>query len=180
MNTRAEHETVFSRPIEVEKIPATGSHEKITADRGECARLAELLSLEAIEDLTAELTITPWRKQGFKIAGTFRANVRQICVVTLEPFNSVVEDSLERYYFRGNMPGPGGHVLTIDPLDDEDIEPFEGNTIDAGDLIREALTLSLDPYPRKPGARFIGMATDDSQDAKDNPFAALKNVTRPH
>ena len=179
MNREVNQDPVFSRLVEVERIPATGSHERIEANAEECAALAKLLQLPAIESLKAELHITPWRKQGFKIAGRFTANVRQICVVTLDPFDSIVEDDIERYYLRGNLPGSGDQVVTIEPLDDEDTEAFEGNTIDVGELVRESLTLALDPYPRKPGVVFSG-AEPETGDGKANPFAVLEQMRKPN
>lgn len=179
MNDNTDSEPPFSRLVEIDKIPSQGTNERIEANREECARLADLLQLRAIAGLTADVQITPWRKQGFKVAGSFRAAVRQVCVVTLDPFDSVIEDQVERYYLRGNMPGPDARVVTIDALDDEDTEALKGNVIDAGELIRESLTLALDPYPRKPGATFEGLPPPAEED-RENPFAVLKQLKRPN
>ena len=149
---------------------------RVEANPDERQQLALLLSLSKIHILKADVEITPWRKQGVKVAGVVKAHLEQKCVVTLEDFDSHVEESFERFYLRGNAPGHSGKIITIDPMEDDVPEQIDGNTIDAGVLITESLSLALDPYPKKPGAVFEQSEPQLGDAAAPNPFAALKNI----
>jgi hypothetical protein len=162
-------ESELPRPIEVSRIPLTGSTETVVAEPSECALIARRLGLPAIHNLTAELMLTRWRGEGVKVAGQFVADVEEICVVTLDPFREEVRGVIERYF----LPG----VASVS--DEADVDPLEEGTIDLGEPIIESLSLALDPYPRKPGAEFHDIA-DDSNPAADqgssSPFAALAGL----
>jgi len=85
----------WSVPVAVEDIPDTGLHIEIdvpAATRAEVAQLAalrELPQLSAVFDLTRQGT-------GVHVSGQVSARVGQTCVVTLEPIESVVEETVER------------------------------------------------------------------------------------
>jgi uncharacterized metal-binding protein YceD (DUF177 family) len=116
--------------------------------------------------------LSRWRRGGVKVAGLIEAEIEQICVVTLDPFRATVSDSIERYF----LPHAG-------PTEEEaDIESFDGDVIELGELVVESLSLALDPYPRKPGAEF-NEVSDDSTPANGNsepsPFAALADLKSP-
>ena len=51
----------FSRPLEVARVSALGSHEKIAADNKECAALAKRLKVPAVHAVSAHLFVKPWR-----------------------------------------------------------------------------------------------------------------------
>ncbi|MCT6647115.1 DUF177 domain-containing protein, partial [Enterococcus faecalis] len=55
-------------------------------------------------------------------------------------------------------------------LDEDDVDPIEDGKIDLGQYAVEQLALSLDPFPRKPGAEFV----QPEEPAEISPFAALK------
>jgi len=160
----------LSRPVEVSRIPLTGSTETIVAEPAERALIAERLRLPAVHSLTAELVLIRWRGEGVKVTGKFTAEIEQICSVTLDPFRASVSDSIERYF----LPQAG-------PADeDADIDPLEEGMIELGEVVVESLSLALDPYPRKPGAEFHS-PSDDSASAPEaasasSPFAALAGL----
>jgi uncharacterized metal-binding protein YceD (DUF177 family) len=162
-------EPELSRPIDVSRIPPAGSAETVIAEPGECALIARRLGLPAIHRLRAELALTRWRGEGVKATGQFVALVEQICVVTLDPFEEEVSGKVERYF----LPGSG-------KTDDEaDIDFFADGTIDLGEPIIENLSLTLDPYPRKPGAEFHGVSDESPSTADEtssSPFAALAEL----
>jgi hypothetical protein len=66
-----------------------------------------------------------------------------------------------------NLEGRGGLEL---PSDEEDADLIEDGKIDLGQYAVEQLALSLDPFPRKPGAEFV----QPEEPAEISPFAALK------
>ena len=58
--------------------------------------------------------------------------------------------------------------------DDWTREPLETATIDLADMLVQHLSLSLDPHPRKPGAKSL---LEDYRDAASpSPFAVLKGL----
>lgn len=152
----------FSRPVRVDRLPPEGTEIVVEANPEECAALARdfgLASLRALEG-RFRLAGSPHRVQ---VTGRVRADLAQTCVVTLEPFDAVVEEEVDVDFssadaFRGT-----------DAEDAEMPDPIVNGTIDLGSLSAEFLALGLDPYPRKPGVAFEEPAPDDAA----SPFAAL-------
>ncbi|MGH6661071.1 MAG: hypothetical protein ACREB6_06005, partial [Rhodospirillales bacterium] len=89
----------FSRPVAVESLDDGGVALTVEADATERARLAERFGLVAIDSLTGKVRVTP-EEDGtmFRLDGSFTADVRQTCVVTLEELPVHVENSFERQY----------------------------------------------------------------------------------
>ncbi len=147
-------EPEFSRPLEVARIPAGGSTEKIVATTEECARLAKRLDLPAIHELKAELFAKPWRGGGLKVTGEIIADLEQVSVISLEAFRHDARLPVERYF----LPRPPAE----DDSEANDIDAIVGGHIDLGEVVAETLALELDPYPRKPGETFP--STDDAEE----------------
>ena len=101
------------------------------------------------------------------VAGEVKASITQICVASLEPFDSTVErGGRGRFRQAGGMPPePPTEMHDYEPPD----EIINGK-IDLGAVAAEFLALGLDPYPRKPGVDFD---FKDPADAEMSPFAAL-------
>lgn len=162
----------FSRPIEVARIPKLGSHEKLSADTKECSALAKRLMVPAINSLTAELKVKPWRGGGLKVTGELKADLDQESVVSLETFRSTVVFPVERYF----LSTPAGHDLDAD----EDIDQIINGVVDVGEVVAETLALELDPYPRKPGEEFVSNTLELKEEVseKPNPFNVLRMEPR--
>ena len=155
---------------------------QIKAALAELERLAETWKVLAVRSLTSEIQITRWKKDGVRIKGHVKAEVEQACVVTLEPVASKIDESFEQIFV------PEGSKLArvmlsdtaemvLDPEGPDAPEVFVGDTIDAGEVIAEAVALAIDPYPRKKDIEFEGHIEDDASgpDARPSPFAALKD-----
>ncbi len=153
----------LSRPLQVDRIPNLGSHETVRAEGLELSAVAKRLGIHLLHSLAGRLHAVPWRG-GLKISGNVIADLEQNSVVTLEPFRSVVEFQVERYF----MP----RRATV-PESEEDIDIIEHGEVDVGEVVVETLALELDPYPRKPGEVFNSRA-EDAAPLKANPFDALK------
>jgi uncharacterized metal-binding protein YceD (DUF177 family) len=144
--------------------------------------LAERFGVLAVDSLVGRASV--WR-QGesnvFLLRGRLRADVVQECVVTLEPLRSQVAEQFERSY--SAVVEAADLEIEVDPSSDDPPDQLVDGAIDVGEAMAEQLALSLDPYPRKPGARFAAndAAADvagpsgeaDSTDG-NSPFAALK------
>jgi uncharacterized metal-binding protein YceD (DUF177 family) len=135
----------FSRPLPADRVPREGSTERVAADPKELAALAERIDVPLIHSLSADLRAEPWRGGGLKVTGQFKADLEQICVVTLEQFREMVEGPVERVYLPDAAASAG---------DEEDADRLVNGEADLGELVAETLVLALDPYPRKPGASF--------------------------
>jgi hypothetical protein len=160
----------LSRPVSVERLPPEGLEETVVATPEECAALADDFKLPAIHALSARfrLTGTPRRVQ---VVGRIEASITQICVVTLDPFDSILEEDVEVDFAAPEHIGAeaSGHEGAEPP------DEIVSGRIDLGALTAEFLALGLDPHPRKPGVAFTPEAADDKP---DSPFAALGKLKR--
>lgn len=156
----------FSRPLQVDRVPSLGSHERISADEKECVALATRLGIPKLHALSGSLHATPWRGGGLKIGGTLKAEVDQVSVIGLETFTSNVEYQVERY-FLPHRAGSNAH--------EEDIDTIEHGIVDLGEILAETLALELDPYPRKAGEVFHDIKKL-AEPPKVSPFAGLSRL----
>ena len=159
----------LSRPVDVMNIPPRGQEVHVEATAEECAALAADFGLPGIRRLSGDYRLTNSAK-GVHVTGLVKASITQICVVTLEPFDSDVEEEVEVDFAE-----PAG-MPAEPPTDINEYEPPDeivNGQVDLGALTSEFLVLGLDPYPRKPGVDF---EYRDPADGKDSPFAALGNL----
>jgi uncharacterized metal-binding protein YceD (DUF177 family) len=177
----SDHVPEFSRLVDVSRIPAEGLKETVSADPGECERLAQRLGVVRILTLAASFTLTPWRHGGVRVRGQVSAQMEQTCVVSLETFVASVSENVERYFAGDNEPGRSGVVVDVDSLEDDEPDLVRNGHIDLGELAAETLVLAIDPYPRKPGAVFAGLGEEtagDQAQQRENPFKALEKLTK--
>jgi len=185
---RPRHEpSELSRQVAVDDIPAKGLDLTIHADAVECAALARRSGLVAIESLAADFRLR--KVEGSKVAveGELHARVVQACVVSLDPFESAIEAAIEAEFggdgetkvtpARGRADGIGASSLQSGEFEGPD--PIIDGRIDLGALAAEFLMLSLDPYPRKPGATFDDTGFSAAEAETASPFAALGTLRGP-
>jgi uncharacterized metal-binding protein YceD (DUF177 family) len=159
----------LSRLVDVMRVPPRGQDVRVEATAEECAALARDFGLPAIRSLSGDYHLKTSAK-GINVTGTIKASITQICVTTLEPFDSAVEEEVEVDFAE-----PSG-MPAEPPTDINEYEPPDeivNGQIDLGALTAEFLALGLDPYPRKPGVDFDYR---DPSDEKDSPFAALNKL----
>jgi uncharacterized metal-binding protein YceD (DUF177 family) len=164
----------FYRPFPVDKLRAHPMQERIEANEKECEALAERLNIVALKSLQVDMTLQRVIQGGVvEVEGRIKADVVQTCVVTLEPFESHLEEDFKTYFARPDqIPDP-----TEEAVEDEQApEPIAPNgEIDLGELTAQHLSLALDPHPRKPGAVFIPPpGIEEIKVEKKNPFAILE------
>lgn len=144
----------------------------LSADGNVRAAVGELLHLEAVSKLEAEIAVAPWL-DGIEIRGRIDAIVTLLCGVTLEP----IEQSIEQPFCVRIVPPespngwawPGGDEVQIDLEADDPPDVLAGSTVDIGALIVEHLALAIPPFPKKPGAVFVSDTNGDTP----SPFSAL-------
>ena len=144
---------------------------ELVATSDECGAISADLGLIELSQLQARLNVRSWL-DGAEITGQLTALVTQECGVTLDPFESTIEgEVLLRVVPKGspNAPKEAGEI-ELDPDADDPPDELEGSQIDLGAVVIEHLVLSLDPFPRKPGAEFEPPASDPVE----SPFAVLR------
>jgi len=158
---------LWSVPVAVEDIPDTGLHMEIEAPPAVRAALAELAGLRSLPELSAVFDLT---RQGAEVhvSGQVNARVGQNCVVTLEPLESTLAETIDLKF--------APCEATVAPLrklrrGNEPPEPLVGGRLDLGAVATEFLILGIDPYPRKAGAEF---ALPKAEERGERPFAALE------
>jgi len=161
----------LTRLVDVGRVPPRGQEVQIVATSEECAALAKDFGLPAIQSLSGDYRLKTSAK-GINVTGLVKASITQICVMTLEPFDSMIEEEVEVDFAEpSGMPAePPTDINEYDPPDE-----IVNGQIDLGALTAEFLALGLDPYPRKPG---IDFSYQEPADEKDSPFAALGKLKR--
>jgi hypothetical protein len=166
-------------PVRLEDVPETGLHLDIVADEDVRAGLAALAGVDGMPQVEATFDVVR-HGNGLRATGRVSATVGQTCVVTLEPLENQVDEPIDVIFVppsaeeRGVLAAAG---LTGDePLETgEPPEILSDGTADLGVIATEFLVLGVDPYPRKPGAKFNPPANEGG-DA--SPFAALAKLKR--
>ena len=153
----------FSRPLAPDRIGAAPYEMDVTATEAECAALAARLAIPALHALTCRFRLRRGEAGRILADAELYARLTRDCVITLEPF-----ETEQRETFRVVFVPAGSESEDDDPESDDEI-PYVGGVIDLGEAAAEQLALTLDPYPRKPGAEI----PDDAQEPLGSPFAAL-------
>jgi hypothetical protein len=125
--------------------------------------------------LTAKFDIRATGKGNYRLAGKVTAKLTQTCVVTLEPIPQTAEGTFD-VEFRPAASVPEQSEDEIEALSAAEIEPIEHGLIDAGRIVFETLSASVDPYPRKAGAEFKAEADDGPEEPAGGAFAALRKL----
>ena len=154
----------LTRPISVDRLPPAGQEVRVEASAEEREALARDFNLPAIKRLEGVFTIEGSRTR-IGVTGRVRATVTQTCVVTLEDFDSEIDEKVAVDF----SPGPDVSALAEGAGDDLP-DPISDGMIDLGALTAEFLALGLDPHPRKPGVEF---SYDGEGAGEESPFAAL-------
>jgi uncharacterized metal-binding protein YceD (DUF177 family) len=151
----------------VDRLPARGTEAVVEATPEEREALARDFGLAAIHALKGTFRVAGDRRR-LTVTGRVEATVTQVCVVTLDPFDSSVSEDVDVAFTEAREePLPEEMEITGD-LPDEIVD----GRVDLGSLAAEFLALGLDPHPRKPGVSF----EDAPEPAGESPFAALARL----
>src|SRR5215470_19732588 len=161
----------WSVPVSLHEVPETGRNFILVADERTRAAIAKLAGLRTLPRLEARFEVMPRGRDRLHVTGTIAATVGQDCVVTLEPIDSEIEESVDLVFAPPAAPTiveEEGARIEVTPVDAP--EPLIGGSIDLGAITSEFLMLAIDPYPRKAGVAFEPPAKDEDT---GGPFAAL-------
>jgi uncharacterized metal-binding protein YceD (DUF177 family) len=163
----------WSHIVRVEDVPEGGLHLDLAPNEAVRAALAKLAGIVAVPRLQASLDLRR-DGRGLHVTGQVTASVIQNCVVTLEPLENPVAESLDIVFVPAKLADAEGEV-SHDP-EVEEPEALVDGAADLGAIAAEYLLLGIDPYPRKPGVEF---AAPEVKDSGINPFAALAGLKKP-
>ena len=158
----------------VENIPETGLHVEIDAPEVVRAALRAFASLRELPRLSAVFDLAR-RGAGVRVTGQVSARVGQTCVVTLEPVESDLEESVDLVFAPALAKSAKAETVDLGTREEESPEPLVGGKLDLGAIATESLLLGIDPYPRKAGAEFAPVRADDGS---ARPFAALEALKK--
>lgn len=167
---------IWSHKISVEDVPEAGAHVDLVADAKVRAALAQAAGLRELPRLEASFDLRRRGAAGLRVEGELSAIVGQTCVVTLEPIENEISESIDLAFSptvgASAMPESGETVMTFSEA--EPPELLVGGSVDLGAIVVEFLMLGIDPYPRKPGVVFETPAEEaEAEERVASPFAAL-------
>ncbi|WP_313444013.1 DUF177 domain-containing protein [Brevundimonas sp.] len=157
----------YSETVRVNQIGA-GLNRTLEPDADTCKRIARALDLQGLEDFVVEFDVKPTPSTiEWTLKGRITAHAVQSCGLTLEPLPVDVDRRFSIQLVEARPEETDEIEVT---LDEEDADVIEDGKIDLGQYAVEQLVLSLDPFPRKPGAEFV----QPEEPKEISPFAALK------
>ena len=167
----------LSRTVKAGLIHENPQTHEVEADDAVRAALAERFGLPGIARLRGDFTLRHERSGVIAATLKMQARVTQVCVISLEPFETSIEEEAElRFVPSEVVPEDEEEEFLPESMEGPDELPYYNGMIDIGAALAEQLALALDPYPRKPGAELPPEANDDSA----HPFAGLKaRLTKP-
>ena len=179
-----DRQILFSRPFPVAELSGEPTLLSIAATTAECDVLAVDLGLSALSDFAIDFQIIKRPGDHVLVEGELRARMTQICVVTLDPFETSlvapirVEFASPEAVAAAVAARPPREPRPGDPPEDQPDppDPIIAGRVDLGLVATEFLALSLDPYPRKPGVAFS--APPAAEEPDESPFAALARLKR--
>lgn len=162
----------FQRRISLEELDDGEVQRTIEAERQEREALARRFDLIAVDGLWASARV--YRVPGgplVRVEGRLIADIVQHCVVTLAALPVHIEEVFQETF------GPAGYRGSPESPELEVPETFDDGAVDLGELAAQMLLLSLNPYPRAPGAETVSQSRPaDGADDRVRPFAALSEM----
>jgi len=167
-----QRERPWSVPVAVEDVPETGRRVILVADEGIRTAIAKLAQIRALPRLEATFDLARRGRDGLHVVGQVSATVGQNCVVTLDPIDNEIEESIDVAFAPApsSLADEGSDSGIMEVTAEDPPEPLVNGIVDLGVIATEFLLLGIDPYPRKPGAVFEQPAAGDDV---GHPFAAL-------
>ena len=162
----------FSRRIDIRNLPADPLRLEASAD--ERAALAKRIGIEAVERLTAEVTLLPGGGK-IQVSGRIEAEVVQLCAISNDPLATRISEPMTLRFVRGITPHKPDEELEIDAEACDEIE-FEGTQFDLGEQIAQTLSLAIDPYATGPNAERVRDEVGLLTESANSPFAILSQI----
>lgn len=136
-------------------------------------QMADEMGITHLLRLQFSGTLVATCQSDWKLSGDLMADIRQQCVVSLDPVTSQIKTKVVRNFLRDEQKLKCDHNGRI-PSDDN-VETLT-YAINLYDIAREVVVLEAPTYPRAAKISFVG---DDSVDKiSQKPFAALEKLKK--
>lgn len=160
--------------VTLSDLPPGGAEFEVVPDEAVREELAKRAGVLAVPRLVARLQVRPQGKSDALVDGTLNAAVRQLCVVSLEPFENQIEEPVSlRFAPAETLDTDTPQVIEVGG--DDPPEPLLDGKLDLAEVVAEFLTLSVDPYPRRPGVEFVPSG-EGEPDKNPSAFSALEKL----
>ena len=134
----------FHRPIRASHIKEATQEHILLADEPTRAELASRFSLPGIALLRGEFALRHERAGVIAARLRMQAKVTQTCVVSLEPFDTRIDEECElRFVPAQSLPESEGVELDPETLEGPDEIPYTADLLDLGEALAEQLALAL-------------------------------------
>lgn len=168
----------FSRVFQLDKGSSASVGFRAKADAAELIGLAKRFDLREVKNLTVEFTITRRREAGeYDLVGSGHADIIQACVVSLKDVPSHLEFSFHTKLVEGvEQPIDEADYSFLE--EETDVDYYQNNQVDLGEIAAQYLSLELNPYPRS------SELEQEDEEAKNvtheiaGPFAVLKTLKK--
>ncbi len=171
----------IERMVDLDKLGTNGTALEISTSEAERAALVKRFGFLGLPAFSARVTVD--RRPGGRVVveGRLKGQLVQACILSLEPVTQELDDAF-RLVFAENVaedrdPESGEALLNAQT---DAPEPLEGNMLDVGEIVAEQLSLTADPYPRRPGIKLEdvlpkpkGGARRSAPEQRRHPFAGL-------
>lgn len=160
----------YSEPLRLHHIGA-GVQRRLKPDADAIKRIVRALDLQALEMFEVDINLVP-TVSGWRLDGRVMADAVQTCGLTLEPLPVRIDRKFSVQMVEATEHEADENAEIDLELDDDSADQIEGGSLDLGQYAVEQLALSLDPFPRKPGAVF----EQPPEPGEISPFAVLKGL----
>jgi uncharacterized metal-binding protein YceD (DUF177 family) len=163
----------WTEPLRLSELGHGQLTRRLVADEGARERVAALLGLDGLPELTAEVAAAPWL-DGVRLTGAWSATVRQTCGVTLDPFETELSGEFDVRAVPESSPAaaPPEREAALDLESEDPPDVLAEDRVDLAMYVVEHLALEIDPYPRKPGVEF----EPPPPEPEASPFDVLKTL----
>jgi uncharacterized metal-binding protein YceD (DUF177 family) len=167
--------------IRWEQVPTGGCDVVVKADPAALDALTKRMGIEALLGFTCNFSLKRGAGRVVLAEGHLEARAVLTCVVTLEPFETVLAEDFDLHFV------PAGELQDQPDPNAIDEVPYEDGVLAIGEAAAEQLALSLPAFPRGPDA---GLLLENSADPSIidpieadaiplTPFAALAARRKP-
>jgi len=167
----------FSFEADLTSLSRSGKTFHLKASAEDLSRIATRLKVISAEKLEGDLTLTPASRE-FTVKGVLRASLTRECVASLEPMEEAIEEQFEVTFLRQPDEASANGLTDSEEWDGEEAPPdvHSGDIFDLGEFMVQQLSLAMDPFPRKPGAR--SLAESYARPENISPFAGLQGALK--
>lgn len=162
--------------IALAELKAAPVERALAIDAADLRGVADRLDLPDLSSLTGNVKVRLTSPTNIEVSGNLHARLTQICSVTLEPFETTVEEPFVQVF----TTDPAVAAADVeDPLDDASWpELLDEDSLDLTEFLIQQLALSLDPHPRAPGVA-LEAAEEPAEDASvRRPFEGLGELLK--